>query len=72
MGVVSTITSVTPAAPFLFRTYELPPETQAKAQQIAACEGSSKFDVWQVCAFACACVFVCTCVRLYVCARMSS
>jgi hypothetical protein len=48
VGVVSTIKSITPAAPFLFRTYELPPESQAEAQKIAACRGSSKFDLWQV------------------------
>jgi hypothetical protein len=48
VGVVSTITSVTPAAPFLFRSYELPREVAQLSEGIAACEGSSRFEIWQV------------------------
>jgi len=30
------------------RSYEIPAESQALEQQISACDGSSRFDVWQV------------------------
>ena len=47
--VVSTLTSVTPAAPFVFRNYELPLEAESLAHKIRACGGSSKHLLWQVC-----------------------
>ncbi len=47
VALVSTLTSVSPAQPYLFRTYELPPGADAAASQIAACGGTSRVSVWQ-------------------------
>eukprot|EP00798_Chlamydomonas_sp_ICE-L_P003407 gene3408-13451_t len=45
--VVSTLASILPASPFLFRNYELPMESEQRAKKIQACSGSSKHLVWQ-------------------------
>lgn len=47
VAVVSTLTSVSPATPFLFRNYELPLEAESRARRIGASSGSSKHLVWQ-------------------------
>jgi hypothetical protein len=46
--VVSTLASSKPAAPFIFRNYELPDEAAPLAEQLAACAGSCKHHVWEV------------------------
>ena len=46
--VVSTLSSVFPATPYVFRSYELPVEAEQHAARIGACAGSSKHLVWQV------------------------
>jgi hypothetical protein len=48
VAVVATLTSVMPAVPYVFRSYELPPGSEAEAARIAAYTGSSRFSVWQV------------------------
>lgn len=48
VAVVSTLASVTPACPFLFTNYELPPDSQQRAAALRACSSSSKHLVWQV------------------------
>ena len=40
--------SFSPAAPFAFRSYELPVEAEQRAAKMGACGGSSKYLVWQV------------------------
>ena len=45
---VSTLSSVFPATPYVFRSYELPVEAEQHAARIGACTGSSKHLVWQV------------------------
>jgi hypothetical protein len=45
---VSTLASVTPAQPFVFRNYELPREADELARSIRASMGSSRYYVWQV------------------------
>lgn len=48
VAVVATLTSVMPAVPYVFRSYELPPGSEAEAVRMAAYTGSSRFSVWQV------------------------
>ncbi|BDA47659.1 probable calcium-independent phospholipase A2-gamma at C-terminar half [Coccomyxa sp. Obi] len=45
--VVSTLVSMTPAGPFLFRNYELPDAAQAHAKQLKTPLASSSHHVWQ-------------------------
>ncbi|KAJ9510144.1 hypothetical protein QJQ45_015630, partial [Haematococcus lacustris] len=47
VAVVSTLTSCTPAAPFLFRSYELPEQAEGAAQAMGVCAGSSRHLIWQ-------------------------
>ncbi len=47
VALVSTLASVTPAPPFVFRTYQLPPGSEALADQLGAHGGSCKHPVWQ-------------------------
>jgi hypothetical protein len=47
VALVSALTSMSPAVPFVFRTYELPPAAQALHASICAHPGSSKHAVWQ-------------------------
>lgn len=53
--VVATLASVTPAVPYVFRSYELPLEAERRAAKIGGWAGSSKHLVWQVCWRVCAC-----------------
>jgi hypothetical protein len=46
--VVATLASERPAAPFAFRSYELPEEAGPAAAALAACGGSCKHHVWEV------------------------
>ena len=48
VAVLSTLTSVSPACPFMFTNYELPPEAQQHAAALRAVSTSSKHLVWQV------------------------
>ena len=43
----ATLASSRPAAPFVFRTYELPDEAAPAAAAMRACAGSSRHAVWQ-------------------------
>ena len=45
----ATDTSVSPARPYIFRTYEFPPgpDTERRAQRLALHDGSSRHHVWQ-------------------------
>ena len=47
VALVSTLSSVSPAPPFVFRNYNLPPASEALARQIGAHAGSCKHPVWQ-------------------------
>ncbi|PRW58490.1 phospholipase A I isoform X1 isoform A [Chlorella sorokiniana] len=47
VALVSTLSSLSPAPPFLFRTYQLPPGSEALGAQIGAHAGSCKHPVWQ-------------------------
>ncbi len=47
VALVATRTSVSPASPFVFRTYELPAGSEQLAAHIAACDGSSRHPTWQ-------------------------
>ncbi|KAL4431288.1 hypothetical protein ABPG75_006544 [Micractinium tetrahymenae] len=47
VALVSTLASVTPAPPFVFRSYQLPPGSEALADQLGAHGGSCKHPVWQ-------------------------
>lgn len=44
---MSTLSSLSPAPPFVFRTYQLPPGSEALAAQIGGHAGSCKHPVWQ-------------------------
>ncbi len=48
VAAVATLTSVTPANPVLFTTYELPPEAEVAAAQMRAQANSCKHQIWQV------------------------
>lgn len=47
IALVSTLSSVSPAPPFVFRNYQLPPGSDTLAQQISGHAGSCKHAVWQ-------------------------
>lgn len=47
MFVVSTLVSVTPASPYLFRNYEYPPEGSQQRAAMGIEFGSSKHEVWK-------------------------
>lgn len=47
VALVSTLASVTPAPPFVFRSYQPPPGSEALADQMGAHGGSCKHPVWQ-------------------------
>ncbi|KAL4853631.1 Phospholipase A I [Chlorella vulgaris] len=47
VALVSTLSSITPAPPFVFRNYQLPPGSAALAASISAHGGSCKHPVWQ-------------------------
>lgn len=47
VALVSTLSSITPAPPFVFRNYQLPPGAAALAASISAHGGSCKHPVWQ-------------------------
>jgi hypothetical protein len=46
--VVATLASISPATPYVFRSYELPVEAEQRAAKIGAHMGSSKHLAWQV------------------------
>lgn len=45
--VVATLTSSTPAEPFIFRNYEYPAGSQALRPEVRAYSGSSRHQLWQ-------------------------
>ena len=47
VALVSTLSSMSPAPPFVFRNYQLPLASEPLAQQIGAHAGSCKHPVWQ-------------------------
>ena len=47
VALVSTLSSMSPAPPFVFRNYQLPPGSEALASRISAHAGSCKHAVWQ-------------------------
>ena len=47
VALVSTLASVDPAPPYLFRTYQLPPGSEGLAADICGHAGSCKHPVWQ-------------------------
>jgi hypothetical protein len=47
VALVSTLASISPAPPFVFRNYQFPAGSEEAAQQISAHNGSCKHAVWQ-------------------------
>jgi hypothetical protein len=47
VALVASLASASPAVPFVFRNYALPPGSEALAEAIHAQEGSSRHAVWQ-------------------------
>ena len=45
--VVSTLASMTPAEPYIFRNYEYPLSAKPQAKKLMAAPGSSSHQVWQ-------------------------
>lgn len=44
---LSTLSTVAPAAPFLFRNYEFPPGSNMQRNPARGIGGSSKYNIWQ-------------------------
>ena len=72
VALVSTLSSMSPAPPFVFRNYQLPLASEALAGEIGAHAGSCKHPVWQAVRassaasfyledFRCVCVCACAC-----------
>ena len=48
VAAVATLVSCCPVTPFLFTSYELPPEVEPAAAAMHACPSSCKHQLWQV------------------------
>lgn len=48
VAAVATLVSCCPVTPFLFTSYELPPEVAPAAAAMRACPSSSRHQLWQV------------------------